>query len=102
LLIHPDKPGLIRIDLIPASPDRAPVLPAYDDWQVHRYRSVDDPSLAETIISELLGVPLPGGGEPIGMELSVAEQAFRDFTPLMTRQLALRQRCVEELQRPSL
>jgi len=61
---------------------------AWKDWEVHRYRFVEDPVLAERLIWKLLGQPRPNDREPIKIDLRVAEQAFRDLTPLMHHEIA--------------
>jgi hypothetical protein len=88
-LIHPDKPGVIKIGLTYKTQEQCYDENVWEDWKVHRYRFVEDPVLAEKIIWELLGQPLPHDREPIKIDLSVAEQAFRDLIPQMHHQIAL-------------
>ena len=61
----------------------------WGDWEVHRHRFVEEPVLAETLIWKLLGLPRPNDDEPIQVDLSVAEQAFRDLIYEMYREIAL-------------
>jgi hypothetical protein len=87
LLVHPDKPGVIRIGLTCGKPPSD-----WDGWQIHRYRNVDDPVLAESLIWELLGYPRPNDGEPINVDLNRAEQAFRELIYRMREKIALVER----------
>jgi len=89
LLIHPDQPGVIKIGLTYSTLEQCCKENAWGDWQVHRYRFVEEPVLAETLIWELLGQPLPNDREPIKIDLRVAEQAFRDLIYRMHREIAL-------------
>ena len=88
LLIHPDKPGLIRIGLTHSTLEECYAENFWDDWVVHRYRNVEEPVLAKSLIWELLGYPLPNDREPIKIDLSIAEQAFRDLFPRLQSEIA--------------
>jgi T5orf172 domain-containing protein len=92
LLIHPDRPGVIRIQLTYSRLERWYEEDIWKDWEVHRYRLVEEPVLAESLIWDLLGIPRPTDREPIIADLSTAEQAFRDLLPRMHREIALRER----------
>jgi hypothetical protein len=61
----------------------------WDNWEIHRYRFVEDPVLAESLIWELLGHPLPHDRQAIRIDLSRAEQAFRKLIYRMYREVAL-------------
>ena len=89
LLIHPDKPGLIKVGLTYGTPKQCVGANAWGDWEVHRYRSVEEPAMAEALIWDLLGHPLHNDREPIRVDLNVAERAFRELIPEMRRQIAL-------------
>lgn len=89
LLIHPDKPGVIKIGLTHDTLEQCTEENFWGNWEVHRYRNVEEPELAESLIWEFLGYPRPNDREPIKIELSVAEQAFRDLTPRMQSAIAL-------------
>jgi hypothetical protein len=89
LLIHPDKPGLIRIELTSGTPGNFYEVNEWDDWQVHRHRYVEEPSLAESLIWQLLELPRPYDHEPVAVDLGVAEQAFRDLVYAMHAEIAL-------------
>ncbi len=88
LLIHPDKPGVIRIELAYSDPRRCSEENVVDGWELHRYRYCEEPVLAEALIWELLGYPRPNSREPISMELSRAEQAFRELIGRMQHEIA--------------
>lgn len=89
LLIHPDKLGVIKIGLTYSKLDQWYEENIWEDWEVHRYRFVEDPILAEIIIWKLLGLPLPHDREPIQIDLSIAEQGFRNLIYQMHREIAL-------------
>jgi hypothetical protein len=102
LLIHPDKPGVIKIGLTYNTLEQCYERNVWDDWEVHRYRFVEEPVLAETLIWKLLGQPLPNDREPIKIDLSVAEQAFRDLIQQMHREIALVEETKEDVQQTEL
>jgi hypothetical protein len=64
LLIHPDQPGTIKIGLTYGDLEDD-----WGEWEIHRYRDVQDPALAEVLIWELLGHPLPHDRKPIRLDL---------------------------------
>ena len=97
LMIHPEKPGLIKVELTLESLDRFYEGNDRDGWEVHRYREVQEPALAESLIWGLLGHPRPNNREPIDMELGTAEQAFRDLIPDLYREIAVMERRKEHL-----
>ncbi len=99
LLIHPDKPGLIKIGLAYSTLEQSCEEKVWGDWEIHRYRNVEEPILAETLIWELLGYPLPHDREPINIDLSVAEEAFRKLIYLMRHEIALEERRKEDIQK---
>jgi hypothetical protein len=88
LLVHPDKPGIIKIELTHSPLEKCYEENNWEDWQLHRYRNVEDPVLAESIIWQLLGVPKPDGHDPVKMDLKKAEQAFRDLIYRMQSEIA--------------
>lgn len=89
LLIHPDKTGVIKIGMTYSTLEQCYAENVWDDWEVHRYRNVEEPVLAESLIWELLGYPLPNDREPINIDLSIAEQAFRDLHYRLQSEIAL-------------
>lgn len=88
LLVHPGKPGLVKIGLSYEPHGDG----SWGDWQVHRFRSVEEPELAEAIIWELLGRPRPRDGEPVSMDLDIAEDAFRAVHYRLVEEIALLER----------
>ena len=96
LLIHPDKPGVIKIGLTYSTLEQCYAENVWDDWEVHRYRNVEEPVLAESLIWELLGYPPPNDREPINIDLSIAEQAFRDLIYRMQSEIALAEKEKED------
>jgi rubredoxin len=100
LLLNPDKPGFIKIASTHCTPEQGFEEIIGEGWDVHRYRDVDDPVLAKSIIWELLGVPSPNNGEPIKIDLSKAEQAFCDLIAQMYREIALIEKKNEGVHKP--
>ena len=92
LLVHPDKPGVIRIGLTSSTLEQCFEENIRDDWEVHRYRNVEEPALAEKLIWELLGYFPPNDRVPIKIDLGKAEQAFRDLIPRLQRLIALEEK----------
>lgn len=88
-MIHPDKPGLVKIGLTYGTLEQCCAENIWDGWQAHRYRNVEEPVLAESLIWELLGYPLPNDREPISIDLHIAEQAFRDLHYRLQSEIAL-------------
>jgi hypothetical protein len=93
LLIHPDRPGFIRIGVSTPNQWQENL---WGDWVVHRSRTVSDPVLAESLIWRLLGHARPDDGEPIQMDLSEAEQAIRDLLGRMQSEIAVREKWKEQ------
>ncbi len=91
LLVHPDQPGAIRVELTKGNQDEWHEDTGWADWQVHRYRYVDESDLAENVIWQLLKCARPAAGEPLLMDLGEAEQAFRDLIYRMREEIALRE-----------
>jgi hypothetical protein len=95
LLIHPDKPGLVKIGLTYRTLEQFDAENIWGGWQVHRYRNVEEPVLAESLIWELLGYPLSNDREPISIDLHIAEQAFRDLHYRLQSEIALAEKAKE-------
>ena len=95
LLIHPDKPGLVKIGLTYRTLKQCYAENIWGGWQAHRYRNVEEPVLAESLIWELLGYPLPNDREPISIDLHIAEQAFRDLHYRLQSEIALAEKAKE-------
>lgn len=98
LLTHPDKPGFIKVGLSYRTQKLSYEENEWEDWEEHRYRIVEDPVLAEKIIWELLGKPLPHDREPLKIDLKVAEQAFRDLIYQLHHEIALVEKNKETFQ----
>lgn len=93
LLLHPDKPGLVKIGLTHKTLDQCFEDNDWPGWTIHRYRSVEEPALAETLIWELLGCPPPDDRE-IRIELHIAEQAFREIHYRLDSEIALAEKAL--------
>lgn len=100
LLVHPDQPGFIKIGLTTDELEQWNESTFGGGWEVHRYRRVDQPALAEKLIGQLLGCPMSNDREPIALDLRRAEQAFRELGSRMQEELALVEKAKEALHRP--
>lgn len=69
LLKNPNKPDFIRIGLTYNTFEQLNAETIWEGWEVHRYRTVEEPVLAESLIWELLGNPLPHDREPMKIDL---------------------------------
>ena len=92
LLVHPDKPGLIKIALTYSTPEQGFEDIRQEGWDVHRYRYVEEAGMAESLIWELLGIPSPNNHEPVNIDLRKAEQAFRDLIYRMHHNIAFEEK----------
>lgn len=99
LLTHPHKPGLIKIGVEYAMPEDVYRKNPWGDWEIHRYRNVEETVLAETLIWELLGHPLPHDREPIKIDLGSAEEAFRKLHYAIQEKMAHEERKNYKLQK---
>ncbi|MHC4329934.1 MAG: GIY-YIG nuclease family protein [Planctomycetota bacterium] len=95
LLTHPDKPGFVNIGLGYGTLEEICRERLWGDWEIHRYRNVEEVALAESLIWELLGEPLPHDRKPIKKDLSVAEDAFRKLIYAMREEIALAEKAKE-------
>lgn len=96
LLTHPGKPGFVRIGLGYGTLEEVCRERPWGDWEVHRYRNVEKAALAESLIWELLGEPLPHAREPIKKDLNEAEDAFRKLIYAMHEEIAFEERRKED------
>lgn len=97
LLTHPDKSGCVKIGLGYGTLEEVCRERPWGDWEIHRYRNVEEVALAESLIWELLGEPLPHGREPIKKDLNEAEDAFRKLIYAMREEIAFEERRKEAL-----
>lgn len=98
LLTHPDKPGLVHIGLGYGDSESVGSESPWNDWEIHRFRNVEDVALAESLIWELLGEPLPHDRQPIKKDLNEAEDAFRKLIYAIREEIALAERAREAVQ----
>ena len=97
LLVNPTKPGFIRLAKVRGEfKDLNYMDSIFDEWAIQRYRSVEDPDLAETLILGQFGNPKTDDEGLIKMNLARAEQAFRDLHYSMVRQIALAEKRMSE------
>lgn len=97
LLTNPDKPGFINIGTEYKGINEIFGKDNWNDWLIHRYREVDDVALAESLMWELLGKPLPHNKEPIQVDLKFAEDVFRNLIYAMREEIAFDERRFENL-----
>lgn len=97
LLTHSDKPGFVNIGLGYGTLEEVCRERPWGDWEVHRYRNVEEVALAESLTWELLGKPLPHDREPIKKDLSDAEKAFRKLFYAMQEEIALGEKIKEDV-----
>ena len=88
LLTHPDKPGYVRIGIQRGALNQISKHYPWGEWEIHRYRNVEELALAESLIWELLGKPLPHSRDPIQIELTRAEDAMRSLIYVLQEQIA--------------
>jgi hypothetical protein len=79
LLANPSKPGFVSIGVKRGSLDQIAKDYPWGDWEIHRYRHVEEIDLAESLIWELLGKPLPHDRGLLEIELELAEEAMRNL-----------------------
>lgn len=76
LLVHPDKAGLVSIGVGYGTLDEICEDYPWGDWDLHLHQNVDQVEVAEVILWELLGIPLPHSREPIQIDIKIAENAL--------------------------
>lgn len=89
LMVHPDQPGVIRIRVVFDDGSSTDNDPSWVGWEVHRYRSVEEPELAISIMSDLLGIRLLDESQRIPYDLEAAEQAMRELHDRMVSEIVL-------------
>lgn len=96
LLTHPDRPGFVKIGTGYGILEEVCRDWPWGDWEVHRYRNVEEVALAESLIWDLLGKPLPHDREPIRKDLDVAEDVFGKLIYAIHEEIALQERRSED------
>jgi hypothetical protein len=92
LLTHPDKPGFVNVGLGYGTLEEVCREQNWNEWEIHRYRNIEEVALAESLIWELLGNPLPHDREPLRMDLSAAEDAFRKLIYAVREEIAFEEK----------
>ena len=95
LLINPNKPGYIKIGLYFGSLDQCFEKWPWGDWKMHRYRYSEEMGLAEKLIWDLLGMPLPHDRNQIKLDIEIAEDAFRGLHYAVVDKVAENERKLE-------
>lgn len=86
LLINPNQPELIKIS---NSYDEENNKIDFGEWRVHRYRKVEEPFLAISLICELLNISESDLSFGTKYDLKIAEKAFRELHYLIVAEIAL-------------
>lgn len=77
LLVNPKKPREVKVELRYGNFENCVRDESGEDWEIHHYRYTEEMELAEEVIWDMLGKPLPHHRSPIYIELVTAEDAFR-------------------------
>lgn len=96
LMISPNLPGFIKIGL-KTNYSEFSLSDDFGSWQIHRYRKVEEPELAVSLIMNLLEKPMASLHEIIEVDLKIAEQAFRELHYLLDEEIAICERAKEYL-----
>ena len=99
LLTRPDKPKFVKIGVGYGTLEEVYREWPWSNWEMHRYRNVEEVALAESLIWKLLGKPLPHDREPIKKDLNEAEDAFRKLIYAMQKEIALAEKAKEAIQK---
>ena len=60
------------------------------DWfELERYRNAEEVDVAESVIWELLGKPLPHDRDPIEMDINKAKEVFRSLIYVQRERLVI-------------
>lgn len=88
LLTNPNMPGFINIGARCSTLGQISKAYPWGEWEIYRYRNVEELALAESLIWELLGKPLPHAREPIKKDLESAEEAMRSLIYALREEIA--------------
>lgn len=88
LLTNSNKPGFVNIGIKRGTLSQISTNYPWGEWEIHRYRNVEELTLAESLIWELLGKPLPHDRKPIEKALADAEQAMRSLIYVLAEEIA--------------
>lgn len=88
LLVNPNKTGFIKIGMAFGNLEKIFEKYPWGEWIIHRYRNTDEVILAESLIWELLGKPLPHDQETLKIDLRVAEDAFTKLIYAVNSEIA--------------
>ena len=92
LLTNPNQPGFINVGAWHGSIEELGKNYPWGDWGLERYRKVEEVDIAESVIWELLGRPLPHDRNPIEMDLEKAKEVFRSLIYVLRERIALQKR----------
>jgi hypothetical protein len=95
LLTQSESPGVVRIETGYGPLEEVCRLSSWENWDVHRYRNVEDVELAESLVWDLFGKPLTNERGPIVIYLHEAEDAFRKLIYAMHEEMALVEKALE-------
>lgn len=97
LLVNPKEPGhiMIAVQVQNLEPSLEVLIP--EGWQVHRYRNVEEPVLAESILFDLLNISEANTLTSLMVDLNVAESAFRELHYRLENEIALSEMAMDSL-----
>lgn len=87
LLTNPNQPGFINVGAWNGSIEELGTNYPWGDWKLERYRNIEEVDVAESVIWELLGRPLPHDRNPIEMDLDKAKEVFRSLIYVLRERL---------------
>lgn len=88
LLTHPDKLDYVSIGIKRGTLNQISKAYPWGEWEIHRYRNVEELALAESLLWELLGEPLPHARQPMQIKLADAEEAMRSLIYVLAEEIA--------------
>jgi hypothetical protein len=97
LLTHPEQSEIVNVRAATGTLDELTRDWPWGDWELHRYRRVDNVDMAERIAWALLGHPLPHDRQPIELPRETAEDVFRRLIYAVAEEFANEERRNERL-----
>ena len=92
LLTNPSHPGHVGIGAWHGTMEGRDKNYPWGDWELERYRNVEEVDIAESVIWELLGKPLPHDRDPIEMDPNKAKEIFRSLTYVQRDRIAIEEK----------
>ena len=98
LLTRPDEPDRVTIGASYKTLDETVQNWPWGDWEMRRYRRVDDVEMAERIAWGSLGHPLPHDRSPIEKVFEIADLCFRNLSYAMQIEFSNQERSRERFE----